>query len=475
MSERHYTPTLAEFTIRDRTPTAVTLAQLATTSTPDQTPPRETTSDQLSIDTVPDYTPALTEITIRDRTPTSVTIAQLAATSTPDQTPPREIISDQLSIDTVPDCTLALAEIAIRDQIPTENTSSDQLRIASIDIDPQSDGAYEEDQVPIFIRPNETHRTPALIEVIIPDTTPPTDVRSNHLQAHSKLVNGVPDIAYRQSRGNHQITEDILSRCSTPTPSGDIVLGQYYQTPNKHTTMLFSRDTTLQESDASSQACNTTISADSSDQRSESSENSDWSSRSLLADHRRSRTPILEARSSGSLNISNGAVQKHRISDTVLSYSRKKIRFQDAKDFAQIASRFGDLDYMTYILYHGLLSRRQYKNNLPKDFATRWKAAKVDQTPFSLLRSRFLRAELIKEWLQIVAGGGQASGEHKKTERELMSPKMEVDLRDEKGWESCRKWKSRYSIWYKICKIFEPELGSEASVALCALVDNSCK
>ena len=188
----------------------------------------------------------------------------------------------------------------------------------------------------------------------------------------------------------------------------------------------------------------------------------------LNPSQRKHRSRAARRRRGDYVHSEDPSLQKRPAVETIQASLQKKPK-RDLPRGAQLASRFGDLSSMAYDLRHAIESRRQQKEDLPIDFTARWKASMVRLTPFTSLRTRFLRAELAEEWLAIVRDGQPM------TEKQLIAPRLNISLSDNKGWDNCRKLKSRFSTWAALCRMFESELGVDSVVAICGFVGCNSK
>jgi hypothetical protein len=135
----------------------------------------------------------------------------------------------------------------------------------------------------------------------------------------------------------------------------------------------------------------------------------------------------------------------------------------------EMAAVFGDLAEMASMLSDALSTRRRQHEKLPTEFRTLWAQCGVDFSSYSSIRSRFMKAEVIRQWLEILEEEKSSPTRCKYSERAIMTEKLGVED-DVTTWQRIRKCKSRYRIWFDLCRLFQKDLGKNALVAVCASV-----
>lgn len=135
----------------------------------------------------------------------------------------------------------------------------------------------------------------------------------------------------------------------------------------------------------------------------------------------------------------------------------------------EMAAVFGDLAEMAFMLSDALSTRRRQHEKLPTEFKALWAQCGVDFSCYTSIKARYMKAEVIRQWFEILEEERSLPGRHKHSERAIMTKKLGVED-DVTTWRRIRKRKNRYRIWFDLCGLFEEELGNNALVVVCAFV-----
>lgn len=211
---------------------------------------------------------------------------------------------------------------------------------------------------------------------------------------------------------------------------------------------------------------------------------SDFCNKSILT---RSSNISIAIRSRTQKSIRSQGIPKvvtKKIGKTPLHRARQgtQRKPQPGREGIEMASKFGDIAIMTYTSFHAIAYRRLHKEHMPTNFKALYDLCKAGRGPFETLRSRFLHAEFIRQWHQLLItkrnnmiSAGEKPCSERNLERWAITPELGIEDYACHAWLDARKKKSRYMVWFELMQIFGEELGRNAHVIVCAATGTSSK
>jgi hypothetical protein len=93
----------------------------------------------------------------------------------------------------------------------------------------------------------------------------------------------------------------------------------------------------------------------------------------------------------------------------------------------EMAAVFGDLAEMAFMLSHALSTRRRQNEKLPTEFKALWAQCGNDFSYYTSIKARYMKAEVIRQWFEILEEERSLPGRHKHSEQAIMTKKLGVE------------------------------------------------